>query len=56
MGLGALLLGYLGDGFGLQTEVREVNGHGGRLSQVQNSVVGGPGFQWKSRHEMGAEA
>lgn len=34
-GLGmCLLLGYLGDGFGLQTEVREVHGHGGRVSQV----------------------
>lgn len=52
----ALLLGYLGDGFGLQIEVREVNDHGGRVSQVLNSVVGGPGFQWKTRHEMGTEA
>lgn len=41
----AFLLGYLGDGFELPTEVREVNGHGGQVSQVQNSVVGAPGFQ-----------
>lgn len=41
----AFLLGYLGDGFELPTEVREVNGHGRQVSQVQNSVVGAPGFQ-----------
>lgn len=52
----SLLLGFLGNDFGLQREVKEVSGHRERVSQEQDTVAGGPGFQWKRRHEMGPKA
>lgn len=51
----SLSLGLLSLGFGPQTQVKEVSGHGERVSQVQDTVAGGPGFQWKCRHEVGAK-
>lgn len=51
-----LLLGYLRDCISLQREVREISGHERRVYQEQDSWGCGQGFQWKSRHEIDAEA
>lgn len=52
----ALLFGYLGDGIGLHTEVREVSDHERRVCRKQDSLADSQSFQWKNRHEIDAEA